>query len=111
MVDRRQEDINAILQCMHHQHSVLPAHALPVEEGESQENEAEQAPFETIHVYFVRESEQSDTADVHVVESTVAAHEDEPTGARTLPLPEVEEHAPLLKPSCLPHIPSIPAGL
>ena len=99
MVDRRQEDINAILQCMHHQHSEQPAHALPVEERESRENEAEQAPIETIHVYFVRESERADTADAHVVESTVAAPEDEPPGARTLHVPEVEEHAPLLKPS------------
>jgi hypothetical protein len=99
MVDRRQEDINAILQCMHHQHSEQPAYALPVEERESRENEAEPAAIETIHVYFVRESELEDAADEHVVESTVAALEDEPTGARTLPLPEVEEHAPLLKPS------------
>jgi hypothetical protein len=99
MVDRRQEDISAILQCMHHQHSDQPAHALPVEERESRENEAEQAAIETIHVYFVRESERADTADEQVVESTVAALEDEFTGARTLPLPEVEEHAPLLKPS------------
>jgi hypothetical protein len=98
MVDRRQEDINAILQCMHHQHSEQP-NALPVEEGESRENEAEQAPIETIHVYFVRESELADTADEHVVESTVAALEDEPTGARTLHAPKMEEHAPLLKPS------------
>jgi hypothetical protein len=99
MVDRRQEDINAIVQCMHHQHGEQPAHALPVEERESRENEAEPAPIETIHVYFVRESELEDTADEHVVESTVAAPEDKPTGARSLHVPEVEEHAPLLKPS------------
>ncbi len=99
MVDQRQEDINAILQCVHHQHSEQPANALPVEERESRENEAEPAPIETIHVYFVRESEQADTVDEHVVESTVAALEDEPTGARTLRVSEVEEHAPLLRPS------------
>jgi hypothetical protein len=100
MVDRRQEDINAILQqCMHYQCSDQPAHALPVEERESRENEAEPAPIETIHVYFVRESERADTADEHVVETTVAALEDESTGARTIQVPEVEEHTPLLKPS------------
>jgi hypothetical protein len=99
MVDRRQEDINAILQCMHHQHSEQPAHALPVEEGESRENETEPAAIETIHVYFVRESEREDTADKQVVESTVAALEDASTGARTLHVPEVEERASLLKPS------------
>ncbi len=99
MVDRRQEDISAILQCMHHQRGDQPAHALPVEEEESQENEAEPAAIETIHVYFVRESERADTADEQVVESMVAALEDEFTGARTLHVPEVEEHAPLLKPS------------
>ena len=99
MVDRRQEDISAILQCMHHYHSAQPAHALPVEERESRENEDEPAPIETIHVYFVRESDRADTVDEQVVESTVAAPEDEPTGTRTLYVPEVEEHTPLLKPS------------
>jgi hypothetical protein len=34
-----------------------------------------------------------------MVESTVAALDDEPAGTRTLHVPEVEEHAPLLKPS------------
>jgi hypothetical protein len=50
-------------------------------------------------VYFVRESVLEDTADEHVVESTVAAPEDELAGARTLHVPEAEENAPLLKPS------------
>ena len=106
MADRLQDDINAILQWMDHQHDDQPADALPEEDVESQESEAEPAITETIHVYVVREPEPAEPADEQVVESTLAtgeddplhlvAFEDEPSGARTPNIPEVVEHAPLL---------------
>ncbi len=108
MADRLQDDINAILQWMDHQHDDQPADALPEEDAESQESEAEPAITETIHVYFVRESELAEPADEQVVESTLAtgeddplhlvAFEDEPSGARTPNIPEVVEHVPPLDP-------------
>ena len=106
MADRVQEDINAILQWMDHQHDDQSAEALPGEGAESRESEAEPAITETIHVYFVRESELAEPADEQVVESTLAtgeddplhpaAFEDEPLGARILNIPEVVEQVPLL---------------
>ncbi len=108
MADRLQDDINAILQWMDHQHDDQPADALPEEDAESQESEAEPAITETIHVYFVREPEPAEPADEQVVESTLAtgeddplhlvAFEDEPSGARTPNIPEVVEHVPPLDP-------------
>ena len=78
MVNRRQEDINAILQCIDNQHSHQPAHALQENDGNSREHENEQESIETIHVYFVRESESADYVDEQVVESTLAASADNP---------------------------------
>ena len=108
MADRLQEDINAILQWMDHQHDDQPAEAPLVEDAESRVSEAESAITETIHVYFVRESDLAEPADEQVVESTLAtgaddplhlaAVEDEPLGARALHIPEVVEHTPLLDP-------------
>jgi hypothetical protein len=106
MADQLQDDINAILQWMDRQHDDQPAEALPGEGAESRESEAEPAITETIHVYFVRESELAEPADEQVVESTLAickddsvhlvAFEDEPPGARTPNIPGMVEHAPRL---------------
>lgn len=106
MADRVQDDINAILQWMDHQHDDQPAEALPEEDGESRESETEPAITETIHVYLVRESELAEPADEQVVESTLATgnedplhlavFEDEPPDALTLNIPEMVEHAPRL---------------
>lgn len=106
MADRLQDDINAIMQWMDHQHDDQPADTLPGEEEKSQESEADPAITETIHIYFVRESELAEPADEQVVESTLAtgeddplrlaAFEDEPPGASTLNIPEMVEHTPPL---------------
>ncbi len=103
MADQLQDDINAILQWMDHQHDDQPTDALPGEDAESRESEAEPAITETIHVYVVREPEPAEPADEQVVESTlatgeedpkhIAPFEDEPPGARTLNIPEMVEHA------------------
>ena len=108
MADQLQDDINAILQWMDHQHDDQPADALPGEDAQSRESEAEPAITETIHVYVVCEPEPAEPADEQVVESTLAtgeddpvhlvAFEDEPSGARTPNIPEVVEHVPLLDP-------------
>jgi hypothetical protein len=106
MADRLKDDINAILQWMDHQNDDQLADALPGEDAQSRESEAEPAITETIHIYVVRESELADPADEQVVESTLAtgdddpvhlaAVEDEPPGARTLNIPEMVEHEPRL---------------
>src|SRR6266566_7712270 len=108
MADQLQDDINAILQWMDHQHDDQSAEVLPEEDGKLRESEAEPTISETIHVYFVRESELAEPADEQVVESTLAtgdsdpihraALEDEPAGARTLHIPEVVEHKQPLDP-------------
>src|SRR5216684_1514043 len=108
MADQLQDDINAILQWMDHQHDDQPADALPGEDAESRESEAEPAITETIHVYVVRESELAEPADEQVVESTLATGDDDPQhcaafadappGARTLDSAEMVEPAPLLDP-------------
>jgi len=99
MAHRLQDDINALLQLFEQQNGHQPMEALPVEDGKSWENEAEGAITETIHVYFVRESELEDPADEQVVESTLASGDgnslprtaiaDEPRQARTAALPEM----------------------
>ena len=106
MADRLQDDINAIMQWMDHQHDDQPADTLSGEEEKSQESEADPAITETIHIYFVRESELAEPADEQVVESTLAtgeddplslaAFEDEPLAASTLNIPEMVEHSPPL---------------
>src|SRR5947209_11443072 len=98
MAHRLQDDINALLQLFEQQDGHQPVEALPAEDGKSWENEAEGAITETIHVYFVRESELGDPADEQVVESTLATGDDtlprtaiadEPKQARTPALPEM----------------------
>jgi len=107
MAHQLQDDINAILQWLDRSHDAQPAGALPGEDGESREGEAELAFTETIHVYVVREPELAEPADEQVVESTLAtgddpirlaAFADGPPGARTLHSPEMDEPAPLLAP-------------
>jgi len=106
MADRLQDDINAIMQWMDHQHDDQPADTLSGEEEKSQESEADPPITETIHIYFVRESELAEPADEQVVESTLATgeddplrlapFEDEPPGASTLNIPEMVEQTPPL---------------
>jgi hypothetical protein len=108
MADQLQDDSNAILQGINHQHDDRPADTLPREEEKSRENEAEPTITETIHVYVVRESELAEPADEQVIESTLATGtddplhlarvEDEPPGSRTLHNPEAIEHASRLDP-------------
>jgi baseplate J-like protein len=105
MAHRLPDDINALLQLFDQQDGHQRIEALPVEDGESWESEAEGAITETIHVYFVRESELGDPTDEHVVESTLAASDDplqraafadEPQQAHTPADPEMVAHRPVL---------------
>lgn len=105
MAHRLQEDINALLQLFEQQDGHQPVEAQPAEDGKSWENEAEGAITETIHVYFVRESELEGPADEQVVESTLATSQDtlpqtavadEPQQAHTRALPEMAAPRPAL---------------
>jgi len=105
MAHQLPDDFNALLQLFDQQDGHQRIEALPVEDGESWESEAEGAITETIHVYFVRESELGDPTDEPVVESTLAASDDplqraafadEPQQAHTPADPEMVAHRPVL---------------
>src|SRR5947209_1435375 len=104
MAHRLQDDINALLQLFEQQDGHQPVEALPAEDGKSWESEGEGAITETIHVYFVRESELGDPAEEDVVESTLASGDGnslprtaiagEPQQAPTPALPEMAAPRP-----------------
>jgi hypothetical protein len=96
MAHRLQDDINGILPWLDHQHDDQPVAAQPEEEGKFRESEAEPAITETIHVYFVCESELAEPADGQVIESSLAAGDDNQLHRAAFAGEPQQAHAPAL---------------
>src|SRR5579875_1165178 len=95
MAHRLQGDINALFQWLDYRNVAQPAEVQPGGGGESGESEGEGEITETIHVYFVRESELVEPADEQVVESTLATGDEDPLHHALFADEPQQTHAPV----------------
>ncbi len=84
-----QDEINGPLASIHEQQGDQPGGTTPEEDMEPLERAYEPEVTETIHVYFVRETERKEQTDEQLIESTITAGSTTPT-PETHPRPAVK---------------------